>query len=57
MSCDDGWSEVPRLYGFAERFAYRDISAKAATFSVIFQYKSLLMYRSKRLPEIWVNCR
>ena len=40
---------------FAEKFAYHDISAKAATFSVISQYKSFLMYRSKRLPEIWVN--
>ena len=34
---------------FAEKLAYHDISAKSATFSVISQYKSLLMYRSKRL--------
>ena len=44
MSCG-GWSDVR----CAEELAYHDISAKAATFSVISQYKSLLMYRSKRL--------
>ena len=41
---------------FAERFAYHDISAKAATFSVISEYKSLLMYQSKRL-KFYLNGR